>query len=281
MKQAPYLPHLSDPLRRDIAANYIQLELRKFFPHLRNEESWHSIDSDISNWYELNPTLAPMRDFWNGFHAISMGFKLKNVLPWLTSLHMEWQERELRIDSLLFGDTFEELERIGRKVTVRAVRDWYFIEEHKDVLEKTRTAFVERGNVATLPDRIPIIVVRKNHKLVVVDGNRRVLRSLLCNEAKIRAYVAEPIHELDIYEQWVPTSFLLDLTELHRYYSHKARTVTDSIAGCIAEFIRDSSAGRYEWVHRCLKSIHDSDFVLWTTTVNILKQYGVTLDVIP
>ena len=90
-RQVRYKKHLSDPLRLKIAYSYVQHELRKLFPNLRDKATWGKIDSEVIGWSGKNPTLVPVRDFWNGVNGISTGFKLKQIVTWLTSENIKWE----------------------------------------------------------------------------------------------------------------------------------------------------------------------------------------------
>lgn len=260
MSESPYLPHLSDPFRREIAVRYIRHELRKLFPSVRDEEIWKRLDAEVPQWFEENPTLSSVRDFWNGLHGISMGFKLKNLVSWLTSLNIVWKEREMPVSDIHFGTVLGEAKQIGiEPLSAEQAREWFFMEEHAAELEAARKAHEGYSKQTASRDLDPVFIVLRDGKYVVHDGNRRVLRAVLFEEPSVCAYVGEPIAMPPIFESWVPTSTLLDLVSFHRYWHALGHDVADSVAGVLKELIRDSSAAQYELFNRCFNEKHPAD----------------------
>lgn len=245
-----YPAHIYDPWRREIAVRYLRHEMRKLLPSLREQSVWQTIDTEIANWYEANPTLMPVRDFWNGLHGISMGFRLKNIVSWVTSANLEWQDREVPIDELYFGSTIDELKPIGETPSAVTVREWFFASERQEILAAARKKHEERSAQTMPRDDFPIIVIRKENVLRVTDGNRRLLRAILNERKTIFAVVAEPLAPPSVHEQWVPTQNLIDLVSFHRYWKALGRDMTAHIATILAEMIKDSTVGRVEFFER-------------------------------
>lgn len=270
-----YLPHLSDPLRHSIAVRYIQHELRKLFPSLRGAAEWRTIDVDVKHWFNQNPTLAPIRDFWNGVHGISMGFKLKHIAPWLTSLHLAWREEDIPIDDCSFGSTLDEIAAIGDRPTAAAVRTWYFDPEHRQPLAAARRAHEERSTQTMPRDHFPIFVIRREGIFRVHDGNRRLLRAILFEQPIIRAIVGEPHGEPVLFEHWVPTSLLLDLVTFHRYTLKLGRAITESTAEVLVTLVEHSSAGRRELAERCVVQSNPEDVQLRAAVAAALLTHGI------
>lgn len=97
-----YPKHIYEPIRIKISTNYLKQELRKFLPNIRGT-LWQKIDADIDKWFNDSPNLADVRDFWNGFHGIAMGFKLKpGLIQVITAENIEWHfEKALPLDQKL------------------------------------------------------------------------------------------------------------------------------------------------------------------------------------
>src|SRR3989344_4919091 len=123
-----FLPHLYEPLRRKIAVCFVRHEMRKLLPELRNQSLWKSIDAQIDNWYkELS-----MRNFWNAVHGISMGFRLKSIVPWITSLNMKWVEKGVSVEELWFGGKFDIIGSLpGSPEAASVVKEMLFRAENK------------------------------------------------------------------------------------------------------------------------------------------------------
>ena len=60
------------------------------------------------------------------------------------------------------------------------------------------------------------------------------------------------------YEHWVPTTLLIDLVYLYKWQNISGRENTVKYAETIAEIIRDTSAGQFEFFERV---IHEDDEV--------------------
>ncbi|PJA46343.1 hypothetical protein CO172_03890 [Candidatus Uhrbacteria bacterium CG_4_9_14_3_um_filter_36_7] len=262
LQQHIYPEHLYDPFRRSTAVEYIQHEMRKLFPGIKDRNLWEMIDRDIRGWYSENPTLMPVRDFWNGLHAISHGFRLKNIVSFLTSKNIAWHEEEVRVQALSFGSYFEEFEPLGIMPTVVAVHDWFFDPKNKEALEIARTKSKEQSVLTVNRDDDRIFVVHKGEHLRVIDGNRRVLNTVLFGQKTIIANIGEPIAEPMIYDAWVPTSTLVDLVSFHRYFFENNHQITERIAKVVAQLIETSTAGQHEFRNYAISSHLQEDQTL-------------------
>ncbi len=249
-----FLPHLYEPLRRQIAVQFIQHEWRKLFPQIRGEKLWKSIDAQIADWYEM----LTIRNFWNAIHGITIGFRLTSIVPWLTSLHVKWEEKDVPFEELWFRGKFGPIESLEVETPdlAGAVKKAIFRRKNLEFLEKTRQYFKSHKNDTEPRSDSPIFVVRKKDKLRVIDGNGRVLKTIIDGKNSIRAFVGEPIAEPPLYEHWVPTSLLVDLVFWHKKQIQSGRETTEIMAQVISELIRDSSAGRIEFKER---AVHRDD----------------------
>lgn len=269
---SPYLPHITDPFRIKIAVGYVQHELRKLFPNIKDPQTWQVLDQAVLDMAEnKNPTLAPIRDFWNGVDGISQGFRLKNIVTRLTSLHYHWEEKNIGITDLTFGTTFEELDMFPAHITAEVVQQWYFDPKNKSQLAKALLAHKKRSSQTAPRDQFPLIVFQKDERILVSDGNRRLLQVILNQQPKVRVYLGKAIASPDIYEQWVPTSFFTNLVSINRYYSKTLPKITQSVAMVIACSIKDSQAGRYEFFQRSLHQNAEADLKLSQAVKSILQ----------
>lgn len=272
-----FLPHLHDSFRRKIAVRYTQHEMRKLLPRLRDDNLWQSIDKQVEEWYkELS-----IRNFWNAIHGISMGFRLKSLVPWITSLHMQWVEKDISIEKLWFGGKFGPIAslKIPDEISESAaeVKKRIFQTENRRIFEQARKKLEELSKETSQRDNFPIFVIRKEqNKLKVIDGNRRLLQTIIFDKEKICAFVGEPIAEPPLFEHWVPTSLLVDLVFWHKRQIQNRRDTTDTMARTIAELIRDSSAGRLEFVERAVHHDDEIHMRLLKTVTKILAGYGIS-----
>lgn len=244
-----FLPHLYEPLRIKIAVRYVQEEMRKLFPELREEILWRSMDKQIEDWYKN----LGVRNFWNAVHGISMGFRLKSLVPWITSLNMKWEEKETPVKDLWFGGKFGPIKQMKCSQSAADVRDKIFQEGNKEILDKSKKILREKRDETAPRDYFPIFVVKKKEKFTVIDGNRRLLQAIVDKKETILAMVGEPIAKPPLFEHWVPTSLLVDLVFWHKRQMEAGKDTTETIARMIAELIINSSAGKKEFDERAMR----------------------------
>ncbi len=273
--QIDYPKNIYDPFRREIAVRYIRHELRKLFSNIRDEQVWEMMDTAVAKWFKDEPSLMPVRDFWNGLHGISMGFRLKNIVSYLTSANIDWQERDISVKELWFGATLRDLEPIGQAPAASDVQAWFYDPTHAEILAAARLAEEQRGAQTMPRNQFPIFVVQKEGKFRVVDGNRRLLRAIFLEQTTIKAVIGQPLAQPPIFEAWVPTQTLIDLVASHRYWASLGRNLTQSIATVIAELIRDSTSGRLEFVHRSVSKSAEPDLLLCEAVRKQLKELGI------
>lgn len=271
--KSKFLPHLSDPLRRKIATDFAQHELRKLLPHIRDAKTWEAIDADVADWYER----LTVQNFWNGIHGISIGFRLKSIVPLITSLNIKWSEKDVPITDLYFGGKFGPIKELASTESARDVQIKLFQSEHASILDATSSKMKETDEESSARGDYALFVVRKEGKLIVIDGNRRLLRAILNAQTSIKAFVGEPSSTPEIFEHWVPTSLLIDLNYWYKRQYELKRDTTEATAKVIAELIRDSSAGRIEFVERVVRTENEPGKSLFNGVKGILATYNVDL----
>lgn len=273
-EEEKFLPHLYEPLRIKIAVKYVQQEMRKLFPELREDVLWSAMDKQIEDWYQK----LGMRNFWNAVHGISMGFRLKSLVPWITSLNIKWEEKEMSLKDLWFGGQFGSIKEMNCSQSASDVRDKIFQEENKKILDNSKKILKEKGKETAPRDFSPIFVIKKKEKFSVIDGNRRLLQTIVDKKENILAVVGEPIAEPPLFEHWVPTSLLVDLVFWHKRQMESGNGTTEATARIITELIRNSSAGRKEFAER---AIHKDDKIhakLLEKVDKILRSYEIRLN---
>lgn len=182
----PYYPrHISDPVRLYIATQLIQKELIKLFPSL-TDACRNQINQDVANWNTKSSfDLTPIRDFWNGAEGILGGFKSKNIVRFLTAENIVWKEQKVPIEKLTHWakvDSPIKLQpppysaaQLREIFKVPAIHQYY-----KDIEDKTATNF---------RNAYPIITLKTNDTLTILDGNRRMRRAVFLNKSSINSYV--------------------------------------------------------------------------------------------
>lgn len=257
-KNMNYPKHMEEKIRIEVAVAYLQHEFKKLFLNLP-EEYFEKINREIERWTN-SPELSNPRDFWNGFHGISMGFKLKIGLIYLiTAENVGWEKVTLDTDKLNFGVENEDTLLVGDKDRSGKIFREFF--ENNPNLMKERL-----GRVKTIRDNgvfredDPIIVVEKmiekENKLSVYDGNGRLGRFIMEERRQITAYVAKyKTKENNPINYWLPTSILMDnLYYLYGAIKNKDEILIDSYIKILKDMINHSESGKYEFWERALTS---------------------------
>lgn len=258
-----YPKHLYDPIRRKIAEDYLSHEFRKFFSTVNDEETWKKMDAEIAIWFEGHHTFAPVRDFWNALHGISRGFKLKNIVSWLTSENISWSEEEMEVSELSFGVNFEEFEGLRKQPTAMEVKELLQTLNEAEV-EKIKERYLEKLAHKNEVDEFPVIAVEREGRLIVSDGNRRLFRALLLDLKTVKAAVGRKLADPIVFNEWVPTPLLMDLVSFSRNGQVRNPVSMEAVAEVIAGLIVNSEAGRVEFFERSVDLKHESDMVLVT-----------------
>jgi hypothetical protein len=269
-------PHLYEPIRREIATCYAQHEFRKLLPQLRDISLWQSIDKQIKDWYEE----LSERNFWNAIHGISMGFRLKSLVPLITSLNINWEKKDMAPEDIWFGGKFGPISSLKSSELGFDVKEKIFQSQNINILEQTQKKLKDLSSETSPRDEFPIFVVLKEEKLRVIDGNRRLLQAIVERKKKIKVFVGRPIAQPLFFEHWVPTSLLVDLVFWHKKQFKMGRETTDTIAKTIVELIRDSSAGRTEFIER---SVHKDDEIhqrLVKAVTKILTEHNISFKIL-
>lgn len=106
------------------------------------------------------------------------------------------------------------------------------------------------------------------------------MRAIANGEDKLKSYVGTPLAEPLIYEHWVPTSLLVELVFWHKRQAQSGRDTIETVARNIAELIRDSSAGRREFVERTIRKSDETHMLLLNSVTKILNEMGIELNTI-
>ena len=270
----PYPKHLYDPLRKKIAARYIQHELRKLFPSVTQSGQWDKIDADVEMWFSENATLTPVRGFWNNFYAVCRGMRYKNLLPILTSQNVEWREETVKFSDLHFGAIFEGMKFLHKRLSILEAREVLSKPEHKQDKARLLQILKSRSVDGVPRDKDSVIINEKEKSLEVIDGNRRVfIKAMVDGEEKITAFVGRPVAEPEIFEQWVPIGFLKDLLYLHSQARDADPNLNQNIAHIIAEALKNSTSGQLEWYAVCYVSDNPSNKLLQEMVAKILENF--------
>lgn len=243
-----YPKHLYEKVREEVAVSYLKHELRKIFPSIDTKE--------VENLMK-NKELNTPRDFWNGLHGISMGFKLKNILFLATAENITWQKLTMNIEDIIFGVELSQTKKIREgKISAKEFIDYYNnnLEEKKTQLEAT----VElRGN-DLVRENDPIIALERKegdkNVISVHDGNGRLARHLLEDKKIIDVYLGKMTGE-KLLNYWIPTQLLIDIL----FFTYEAVKNNDDelltkYSAVLNDIIKNFDCGKDEFIKRALTS---------------------------
>jgi len=269
-----YPKHLYEPIREEIAVSYLKHELRKLFRTVP-EKNWGFMDRDISDWTH-SPELATPRDFWNGFHGIAMGFKLKiGLIYHITAENIIWKKERVPLSSLWFGVELQQTKVVGAgRQPAKKLIDFYFNPLNKKERERQLEYTLKLSSGTYSRDDHPVIIIQRLEEntpiLSVQDGNRRLAKAVLMGEEKILAYVGRYTTEDKFPKNfWLPTSLLLEtLLFARRAYESKNEKLFSEYISVLKDMIESA---KYEFTNRALTT--QQPF-----RNDVLKALGLPLD---
>jgi len=215
--QQNYPAHIYEQIRQEVAKSYIRDVLPNYFESVKDVGVWRAVSGDIDRWFDGGGGLYPVRDFWNGFYGILMGFKLLiHLIEFVTGENVIWTKEEIEIEKLDFID-------LGKNIPKHL------------------------GNE-------PVIVTQKQvdgiDKLVVYDGNNRVTQARNLGKTKITAFVGRFVDERRRPKNyWLPTPIIYEV-----YTRVKKARDNEELYGAyvkvLADMLSDSQSGKYEFSNR-------------------------------
>ena len=260
-----YPKHIYEPIRAEVAASYLKQQMRKLLPSIRGSELWERIDSDIDDWSSVNPDVGSMRNFWNGFHGIAMGFKLKHtLLQVLTAENVKWRyENNLPLNEVLTtgGPLIYISEELSdKKLRASKLREFFSRNENKHLTEKWKAEFTKQAMFSETREDLPIIAEElqyEGNKIYSThDGNRRLVLASILSKNSLSAYLGEyTTEEKAPKNYWIPTSILMDiLYYAKRAYKNKNESLFKSFVGILNDMLSNSESAAYELKERALTS---------------------------
>lgn len=214
-KERDYPPHIYDSVRIKVATSYIKHELRKLLWRVPKIQ-WPAIDKNVADWMN-SPWLATPRDFWNGFHGICMGFKLKiGLIYFVTAENITWKKEEIPVEELTFGVDLQQTRLVKPGVlSAREVIEFYADPKNKKIKEEQKK-FTESFQTKAPRSENPIIVTQKSvdgkDVLSVYEGNWRMIKAILEDKKTITAFVGRFTSEKkELRNYWIPTTILMEI----------------------------------------------------------------------
>jgi len=209
-----YPEHIYEPIRVEVAKSYIRHELEKYLPSVTG--AWRE---DIDRWFEGESVgLFPVRDLWNGFYGVLMGFKLLiHLIEFVTAENVIWTKEELAIEKLVFTDFGEYTPR-----------------------------FISKEPVIVTQKRID-----QEDKFVVYDGNNRVNQAKKNGQKTIAAYVSRFKGEgRTPTNYWLATPIIYEVYSLAKKADKTDPMLYQAYVKVMKDMLAKSESGRYEFINR-------------------------------
>lgn len=259
-KNEKYPQHLYEPIRIQIAKDYIKQDFRKILPKVRGQNIWQSIDREIDSWFESSSPVNGLRDFWNRFDGIAMGGKLKvGLLQVITAENIQWQlVEQLPLNEHLAsggGLGYMDPALDKRRLKASELREFAGEADHADAINQWRKVFAEQATTGESRDEFPIIVAEDEEDgesiLSIHGGNRRMALAVLNGKTTTRAYVGRyttPNKQPQNF--WLPTSFLMELVKEAEMLS--TEVAYQNTLALLRGYQSLSQSGKYKLLERVL-----------------------------
>lgn len=260
MEEHPYPQHIYGQIRVEIATVFLKRELRKMLPNIRGTEIWKQVDKDIENWFPQDHQTTGVRDFWDGFHGLAMGFKLKNGFTQvLTAQNIQWRFIEqFPLDNKLASGgplTYISEELSENRPRALKIKEFFNDPKNKKLADFWRQEFKKHGQSSEPRDNFPIIALQGEDNgqeiYSIYDGNRRMILAVLEGKETLPAYVGAWTTKETIPQNfWLPTDFMMDLVDLGKTINtEESYKQTFSLLKTI---LPNSESGQYELKERVL-----------------------------
>lgn len=270
-----YPKHLSDPIRKEVATNFVWHEFKKIFPSIQDINQWESIYIDILNWHSTESYPKSIRSFWNDVNAVTYHFKLKDIVPLFTSANISWKKINIENTQLTFNTEGPEFDVINdNPKTVLALVDFYNKEENKELKRKAIEKLQAKEADSAERDTDPIIAIKEKDSIVIIDGNRRVLKNSLLKNKYIQAtYMGEILSKEKYKDIWVPTTEILKLVNQYRKSVKEECSLAEHFACVLAFVVLNSDVAQYELETRYLNISDEDDRII----LDLVKKYILDL----
>ncbi len=252
-----YPAHLYELVRFEIIWQLVLKEQYKLLAFL-DEDGLLALGDTMIEWLAGQKfELAPFDNWWNLADSFMMGLKFKNIVPYITSENIEWQLRSIDSRDISLYWPVGTL----RDIASQEHYDYSFVRDHvlndPKVLSENRKISDEKSKDTLLSrDHFPIIVLRQvDGHLLLLDGNRRVMRSWLYGNEHIEAWVGQVKRAPTLYNHWVNTADLRRLLEQLNGASPNSPEWR-SVRSQLEIILPSSSVARINFRERCLG--HDS-----------------------
>ena len=189
-----YPKHIYDTLRRKIAVEFAGKEIAKI---LDADDKWllklqHIVDDLYSG---QSGVYAPVHDFWS-FIEMILHVKKKELPELISAENITWNIEDILIEEL----SITWMPFLEQRQEIFGPKPWkvkdlirIFSTDHKlfdQAQSKQREAVGDKQHNFDQTNE-PIVVVHRNNKLDLIDGNGRLFNALLDNQRTISCYIGK------------------------------------------------------------------------------------------
>lgn len=213
-----YPKELRDKIRLDIASDFIKGEFRKRFPSVKD---FSYIDNDIDSLKNN------IREFWNMFYAFAMSMHLlPTSVDKITAKNISWTLENFPIDNLIIGTNIKNVHN-SFDSEIRTVKDMKDFLSKNSQKKKIMKEDVEKyTRLINNKDTFPYILIEKTitqnnidiKGFSVVDGNHRLLWSILNNKRTVLSYVGRFTDNDNPRDFWLSTGLIMDIVKKFEIY---------------------------------------------------------------
>lgn len=250
--RAHYPSHILDPVRIEIAREIVLKEYFKLFPMLE-AMNFDQVSSSILYWlHGAGYELAPITDFWNYIDGMMISLKLKDIVPYLTSVNIDWKLENLDPHNLRLVAPVGNLAQHGQPPYSYEFINQRILQNVQQLVINRRISDEKASDTKVSRDHYPIIVRREvNNTLTILDGNRRTLRALLYGKPTIQAWVGTVKTEPKLRDYWVNTGFLRRL--LAQYDESPTQEMRQTVRAELKVLFDSSIIARQNYQQRCIE----------------------------
>jgi len=218
------------------AQQYLKHEFRKIFSDVGNEDIWEKLDVSIENLLEREGE----QPFWSLVAAISEGWKLKSVFYFLSSSKYRWELQEIPLSELVLTGMSPILDKYTIRKFNRSPRAFAnaWRQDKKMREEILKTGFSKHKE----RDSSPILVVKTESGLRVIDGMRRVLLALVDKKNKIVAWVGYEVNPNG--KPLVSLGYCYFLSQIYERSKNQDKNLEESIIRIDRETVENFRNGK-------------------------------------
>ncbi|MFA7253262.1 MAG: hypothetical protein WC107_01770 [Patescibacteria group bacterium] len=278
-----YPKHFYEKERIEIAVSQIQHDLRKLLPDIDPKE-WKKIDLNISGWFDGKKyELEPVHDFWNFFGGFARGLKLKSLLFWITADNVKWSKKEVPLAEIVITWDYPTFSGFMGKAPYSASEVISFLNKPKNAgnLEEQKKNSDMHSYKYPERDNFPIVVffdarggvIDKPPGYYILEGNRRVARSIVYNKKTITAFVGE-LNQNEVWPEnfWFRTGVLRDLIFLAIAYEKEKDDLAFRVVRDFYQLLlRDFENVRITTIDKSFKNFEKSKRLLEEIMLEDLK----------